>query len=35
LLDIGSRIVGHGVDQGILPTLFAATQDIPGGTFMS
>lgn len=34
LLDIGSRIVGHGVDQGILPTLFAATQDIPGGTFL-
>jgi len=34
LLDIGSRIVGHGVDQGILPTLFAATQDIPGGTFI-
>ncbi|HWF30900.1 MAG TPA: SDR family NAD(P)-dependent oxidoreductase, partial [Mycobacterium sp.] len=33
-LDIGSRIVGHGVDQGILPTLFAATQDIPGGTFV-
>ena len=34
LLDIGSRIVGHTVDQGILPTLFAATQDIPGGTFI-
>jgi len=34
LLDIGSRIVGQGVDQGILPTLFAATQDIPGGTFV-
>jgi NAD(P)-dependent dehydrogenase (short-subunit alcohol dehydrogenase family) len=34
LLDIGSRIVGNGVDQGILPTLFAATQDIPGGTFI-
>jgi NAD(P)-dependent dehydrogenase (short-subunit alcohol dehydrogenase family) len=34
LLDIGSRIVGHTVDQGILPTLFAATQDIPGGTFV-
>jgi len=26
--------VGQGVDQGILPTLFAATQDIPGGTFV-
>jgi len=26
--------VGHGVDQGIVPTLFAATQDIPGGTFI-
>ena len=34
LLDIGSRIVGHSVDQGILPTLYAATQDIPGGTFI-
>src|SRR5258708_37234602 len=34
LLDIRSRIVGHGVDQGILPTLFAATQDIPRGTFI-
>jgi NAD(P)-dependent dehydrogenase (short-subunit alcohol dehydrogenase family) len=34
LLDIGSRIVGHTVDQGMLPTLFAATQDIPGGTFI-
>ena len=33
-LDIGSRIVGHTVDQGILPTLFAATQDVPGGTFI-
>jgi NAD(P)-dependent dehydrogenase (short-subunit alcohol dehydrogenase family) len=33
-LDIGSRIVGHAVGQGILPTLFAATQDIPGGTFV-
>src|ERR1700726_1011179 len=33
-LDIGSRIVGHPIDQGILPTLFAATQDIPGGTFV-
>jgi NAD(P)-dependent dehydrogenase (short-subunit alcohol dehydrogenase family) len=33
-LDIGSRIVGHTVDQGILPTLFASTQDVPGGTFV-
>jgi NAD(P)-dependent dehydrogenase (short-subunit alcohol dehydrogenase family) len=33
-LDIGSRIVGHAVGQGILPTLFAATQDLPGGTFV-
>jgi NAD(P)-dependent dehydrogenase (short-subunit alcohol dehydrogenase family) len=33
-LDIGSRIVSHDVDQGILPTLFAATQEIPGGTFV-
>jgi hypothetical protein len=33
-LDIASRIVSHDVDQGILPTLFAATQEIPGGTFV-
>ena len=34
LLDISSRIVGHAVGQGILPTLFAATEDIAGGTFV-
>ncbi|MDT5154957.1 MAG: hypothetical protein QOI01_6690 [Mycobacterium sp.] len=33
-LDIGSRIVGHDVSQGILPTLYAATQDVPGGSFI-
>jgi NAD(P)-dependent dehydrogenase (short-subunit alcohol dehydrogenase family) len=33
-LNIGSRIVGHDVGQGILPTLFAATQDIPDGSFV-
>jgi NAD(P)-dependent dehydrogenase (short-subunit alcohol dehydrogenase family) len=33
-LNIGSRVVGHDVGQGILPTLFAATQDIPGGSFV-
>jgi len=33
-LDIGSRIVGHDVEKGILPALFAATQEISGGTFV-
>jgi NAD(P)-dependent dehydrogenase (short-subunit alcohol dehydrogenase family) len=33
-LNIGSRIVGHDVSQGILPTLYAATQDVPGGSFV-
>lgn len=33
-MDIGSRIVGHDVSQGILPSLFAATQDVPGGSFI-
>jgi NAD(P)-dependent dehydrogenase (short-subunit alcohol dehydrogenase family) len=33
-LDVGSRIVGHDVSQGILPTLYAATQDVPGGSFI-
>lgn len=33
-LDIGSRIVGHDVSQGVLPTLFAATQSVPGGSFI-
>jgi NAD(P)-dependent dehydrogenase (short-subunit alcohol dehydrogenase family) len=33
-MDIGSRIVGHDVSQGILPSLFAATQDVPGGSLI-
>jgi len=33
-LDIGSRLVGHDISQGILPSLFAATQDVPGGAFL-
>ncbi|MGH3641200.1 MAG: oxidoreductase [Mycobacterium sp.] len=33
-MDIGSRIVGHDVSQGILPSLFAATQDVPGGSLV-
>lgn len=33
-LNIGSRIVGHDISQGVLPTLFAATQNVPGGSFI-
>jgi NAD(P)-dependent dehydrogenase (short-subunit alcohol dehydrogenase family) len=33
-MDIGSRIVGQNVSRGVLPSLFAATQDIPGGSLV-
>src|ERR1700723_3744286 len=33
-LDIGSRIVGHAVGQGMPRIVFAPTRDIPGGTFV-
>jgi NAD(P)-dependent dehydrogenase (short-subunit alcohol dehydrogenase family) len=33
-MDIGSRIVGQDVSRGVLPSLFAATQDIPGASLV-
>jgi NAD(P)-dependent dehydrogenase (short-subunit alcohol dehydrogenase family) len=33
-MDIGSRIVGQDVSRGVLPSLFAATQDVPGGSLV-
>ena len=31
---IGSRLLGQDVEHGVLPSLFAATQDIPGGSYV-
>lgn len=32
--DIVNRVLGQDIDHGALPTLYAATQDIPGNTFV-
>jgi NAD(P)-dependent dehydrogenase (short-subunit alcohol dehydrogenase family) len=34
LLALGNRIIGQAEDMGALPTLYAATQDIPGGSYV-
>ena len=31
---VGNRLVAQSADMGALPTLFAATQDIPGDTYI-
>ena len=31
---VGSRVVGQDVAHGVLPTLYAATQDVPGGSLV-
>ena len=34
LMKIGNRVIAQSDDMGALPTLFAATQDIPGGSYV-
>ena len=34
LLALGNRFISQDADMGALPTLFAATQDIPGGSYV-
>jgi NAD(P)-dependent dehydrogenase (short-subunit alcohol dehydrogenase family) len=34
LMAVGNRLVAQSAEMGALPTLFAATQDIPGGSFV-
>ena len=34
LLALGNRFIGQDQDMGALPTLYAATQDIPGGSYV-
>jgi len=34
LMAIGNRVIGQSDEQGALPTLFAATQDLPGASYV-
>jgi NAD(P)-dependent dehydrogenase (short-subunit alcohol dehydrogenase family) len=34
LMAIGNRVVAQGDEKGALPTLYAATQDVPGGSYI-
>ena len=34
LMKIGNRVIAQSDDMGALPTMFAATQDIPGGSYV-
>jgi len=34
VLAIGNRVIGQGDEQGALPTLYAATQDLPGASYV-
>jgi NAD(P)-dependent dehydrogenase (short-subunit alcohol dehydrogenase family) len=34
IMNLGTRLVAQDAEHGVLPTLFAATQDIPGGSFV-
>lgn len=33
-MDVATRAIAHDVDHGVLPTLYAATQDVPGGSYV-